>query len=114
MEYRKITAIIENQRLEAVERRLEEGGVKGVSVTKVKGYGDYRNFYTRDWMTSHSRIEIFTDAARADGIARAIVDAAHTGQPGDGIVAVLPVERVYRIRTKAEATPADFQGGERG
>jgi len=108
MEYRKITAIIENQRLEAVERRLEEVGVGGVTVSKVKGYGDYRNFYTRDWMTSHSRIEIFTDAGRADEIARAIMDAAHTGLSGDGIVVVLPVERVYRIRTKAEATPDDF------
>jgi nitrogen regulatory protein P-II 1 len=108
MEYRKVTAIIGNQRLEAVERRLEELGVGGISVSRVKGYGDYRNFYTRDWMTSHARVEIFTDAARADGIAEAILDAAHTGQPGDGIVAVLPVERIYRIRTRAEATPDDF------
>lgn len=108
MEYRKVTAIVENQRLEAVERCLEEIGVGGVSVTKVKGYGDYRNFYTRDWMTSHSRIEVFTDASRVDSIVRAIMEAAHTGQPGDGIVAVLPVERVYRIRTKAPVLPEDL------
>jgi len=114
METRKVTAIIGNQRLEAVERRLEEIGVEGVSVSRVKGYGDYRNFYTRDWMTSHARIEVFTDRERADEIARAIMDAAHTGLAGDGIVAVLPVERVYRIRTKSEATQDDFQGGERG
>ena len=37
---------------------------------------------------------------RADEIAVAIMEAAHTGREGDGIVAVLPVEDVYLIRTK--------------
>lgn len=78
----------------------------------MKGYGDYRNFYTRGWMTSYARIEVFTDRERADEIARVIVEVAHTGLAGDGIVAVLPVECVYRIRTKSEATPDDFLGGE--
>lgn len=108
MEYRKITAIISTLALERVERRLEEIGVKGLSVSKVKGFGDYKNFYSRDWTTEHARIEVFTDRERAEGIASAIMEAAHTGMEGDGIVVVLPVEHVYRIRTKAEATPEDF------
>jgi len=104
MNYRKITAIIRNDLLEKVEHKLQELGIKGISVTKVKGYGEYANFYSKDWMVSNARIEIFIDEARADAIANAIMEAAHVGIEGDGIVAVLPVEKLYRIRTRSEAT----------
>ncbi len=39
MNLRKVTATIRSERLEEVEKRLQEAGVKGLSVTKVKGYG---------------------------------------------------------------------------
>lgn len=104
MDYRKITAIIRRDVLEKVERKLQAMGVRGISVTRVKGYGEYANFYSRDWMVSHARIEIFTTEPKADAIAEAIMEAAHVGLEGDGIVAVLPVEKLYRIRTCAEAT----------
>ena len=104
MEFRKITAIIHPDRLEAVETQLRQLGVPGVSVTKVKGFGEYTNFYTPDWMCSHVRIEIFIEKAKADLIASTIIDAAHAGIAGDGIVAVLPVESIYRIRTKEKCT----------
>lgn len=104
MEFRKVTAIIRVDALEGVERKLRDMGVKGVSVTKVKGYGEYADFYSKDWMVSHARIEIFTHENKADAIARAIMEAAHAGVEGDGIVAVLPVEKVYRIRTRTMAS----------
>ena len=104
MKYRKVTAIIRRDRLEKVEHKLQQIGVQGISVTRVKGYGEYADFYARDWMTSYARIEIFTTAEKVDDIAEAIMDAAHVGLSGDGIVAVLPVEKLYRIRTKSEAT----------
>ncbi len=104
MEFRKVTAIIRADALEKVERKLRDMDVKGVSVTKVKGYGEYADFYSKDWMVSHARIEIFTHETKADAIARAIMETAHVGVEGDGIVAVLPVETVYRIRSRTIAT----------
>jgi len=104
MSYRKVTAIIQRDVLEKVERKLLEMGIRGISVTRAKGYGEYRNFYSRDWMVSHARIEIFVDETKADAIARAIMEVAHVGLEGDGIVAILPVEKLYRIRTRSEAT----------
>lgn len=103
MKYRKVTAIINIDKLVAVETRLQELGVPGVSVTEVKGYGEYANLFSRDWMTRHARIEIFTVPGRVDAIVCAIMNAAHSGLSGDGFVAVLPVEQVYRIRTRAPA-----------
>jgi nitrogen regulatory protein P-II 1 len=108
MNFRKVTAIIQSTVLEKVEQALRETGVNGISVTKVKGYGEYANFYTQDMMVSHARIEIFTYAENAERIAAAIMNAAHTGVTGDGIVAILPVEKVFHIRSKAEATPEDL------
>ena len=100
MIFRKVTAIFRPDRLEAVEDRLRGLTVAGISVTKVKGFGEYTNFYQPDWMCEHVRIEVYTSKLKADEIAEAIIDAAHTGMEGDGIVAILPVESVYHIRTK--------------
>ncbi len=100
MKFRKVTAIIRPERLEAVEECLKRLNVPGVSVTKVKGFGEYADFYRSDWMCNHVRVEVFVGVQQAENIAQAIIDAAHTGVQGDGIVAVLPVESVYHIRTK--------------
>ena len=101
MELRKVVAIIRNQVLEDVEARLSEMRVKGISVTKVEGYGEFANYLNPDWTVTHSRVEIFTEKNMVSGIVEAIMDIAHTGTAGDGIVAVLPVEEIYRIRTKS-------------
>jgi nitrogen regulatory protein P-II 1 len=102
MSFRKVTAIFRPYRLEAVEDRLRELAVPGISVTKVTGYGEYANYYTSDLMSSSVRVEVFIGQHRAEEIAKAIMEAAFTGLEGDGIVAILPVESVYHIRTKQE------------
>ena len=99
-DYCKVTAIIRCELLEKVEFKLQELGINGYSVMQVKGCGEYTDFFTHDCMTKHARVEIFTFADRAEAIAQAIMDAAHSGVEGDGIVAVLPVKQVYRIRTR--------------
>jgi nitrogen regulatory protein P-II 1 len=108
MQFRKVTAIIRSETLEKVEQRLQELGVPGISVTRVKGYGEYANFYTHDWMATNARIEIFTSTKRAEEIARTIMEVANSGAPGDGIVAILPVEKVYNIHNIAELQPDDL------
>ena len=102
---RKIVAIIRNESLEKVQSRLVDIRVRGISVTTVKGYGEYANFFNPDWMVTHSRVEIFAERTRAEDIAAAIMDAAHTGMEGDGIIAIVPVEKLYRIRTRSEIRP---------
>ncbi len=100
MKFRKVTAIIRPERLEAVEECLKKLNVPGVSVTKVKGFGEYANFYNSDWLCQSVRIEIFIGVKQADEIAQTIMEVAHTGVEGDGIIAVIPVETIYHIRTK--------------
>lgn len=102
MEWKMIIAIIRIDKLEAVEGCLKKINVRGISVTKGKGYGEYANFFTSDWYVTHARLEIYCEASRTDEIVHTIIDAAHSGVAGDGIVSVLPVEKIYRVRTKAE------------
>ena len=105
MELSAIIAIISSDRLEQVELGLQELGVAGVSVSKVKGYGEYRNFFAHDWMVESVRLEIFTRKDKMEAITAAIMKTAHTGAPGDGIVVVYPIERFLNIRLQSEATP---------
>lgn len=100
MKYFKVTGIVRSSDLERIEEGLKQASVRGITVTRAKGYGEYRNFFTADWMSSHARIEIFT--TRAQEVANVIVNAAHTGSPGDGLVAIVPVEKVIRIRDRRE------------
>ena len=108
MEQRIIVAIIRRDKLEAVQKRLQEIGIGRIAVSKVKGYGEYCDFFARDWMVDEVRLEIFSGEDRVDIITTAIMDAAHTGLHGDGVIAVMPIERFFRIRTRSEATPNEF------
>lgn len=105
MELKVVIATLRSDALEAVESKLQQAGVQGITVMKSKGYGDYRNFFTRDWMSEGVRIEIYTDAGAVEHIVNTIIDAAHTGEPGDGLVTVLPVEKAFSVRAKSETTP---------
>ena len=108
MDTKLIIAIIRRDRLEPVEQKLQEIGVERINVSKVKGYGEYRDFFARDWMVEEVQIEIFTRQYKVESIAAAIMEAAHTGVPGDGVVAVIPIDKLFLIRTRAEATPEEF------
>lgn len=57
--------------------------------------GEYH--FRHDWSVGHVRLELFVPRADADRYLHAILEAASTGDTGDGIVAVMPVESVLRI-----------------
>lgn len=108
MDIKLIVAMIRRDRLEQVEKTLQDIGVERINVSKVKGYGEYHDFFERSWMVEEVRIEIYTRTDEVEAITAAIMNAAHTGLPGDGIVAVMPVEKLFLIRTRSEATPEEF------
>jgi nitrogen regulatory protein P-II 1 len=104
MEFAKVTAIIRNEVVKNVELALEKAGVSGFTAAKVQGVGEWeRKFSLFTGPSTHFKIEIFTEGNRAEQIVGVIMDAAHTGSVGDGLVAVLPVHKVFRIRNKALA-----------
>lgn len=106
--YARVTAIVRMDRVERVEAALQDIHVSGVSVSHVKGYGEYADFYARDWMDQYARFEIFTSAEHGDRIVEAILAAASSGTRGDGIVCVSPVEQVWRVRGRSPAEPGQI------
>jgi len=105
MVYKRVVAILRGSVLEAVETSLKQLGITGISVSQVKGYGEYANLFQSNWMVTNARIEIFTSQDQVDSIVTTIMETAHAGVAGDGLVAVTPVEKLYRIRTKTEYGP---------
>ena len=97
MDYRKITAIVNADCLAAVEEALQHQASIEVAIIHIKGYGDYKNFYDPEWTSTQARVEVFAELTDVPRIAKAIMDAAYAGLDSDGIVAVLPVETLYRV-----------------
>lgn len=100
MQFCKLTAIIQSDRCDDVEKKLTELGIAGFTISKVKGIGEYRNYYEKEGLAEHIRIEIYLPESSADTIAEGIMEVAHTGAIGDGIVVISPVRDIYRIRTR--------------
>lgn len=105
MELRLVVAIIRTHALELVEKKLQEIGVRGLTVIKARGFGASPNLFSRDWLVDQVKIEIYLEEDRVDSVVAAILDTAHSESPGNGIVAVLPVEKIYSVGTKAEEAP---------
>ncbi|WP_439673223.1 P-II family nitrogen regulator (plasmid) [Cupriavidus necator] len=92
-----VIAIVPSELLESIEKRLAAVHAPGLTATKVKGYGEYRNFFSSDLSTVHTKIEIFAEDAEIEAIINAIVEVGQSTVPGAGIVAVIPVETFLRL-----------------
>ena len=101
-----ITAIIKPFRLDSIRDALSNAGVQGITVTEVKGFGRQRGHtelyrgaeYVVDFLPK-AKIEVVVADADAERVIEAIIDAARTGQVGDGKIFVADLEHVIRIRT---------------
>jgi len=97
MTYRKITAVVRCTELDEVERALQEAGVRGLTMTHVRGYGQHANYYRDDWTVTHARLELFLEQSEVDRVVDIIKRAACSG-----VVAVMPVEEFHHIHENAE------------
>ncbi len=103
---KKIEAIIKPFKLDDVKEALNAIGIKGMTISEVKGYGRQKGHkeiyrgaeYIVDFIPK-VKMEIIVDSPQVDEVIETIRQAAHTGKIGDGKIFVLPVEQVIRVRT---------------
>ena len=103
---KKIEAIIKPFKLDEGKQGLSELGIKGMTVSEVKGFGRQRGHrevyrgaeYQVDFI-SKIKIEIIMESSVVPDAVRVIQEKAHTGEIGDGKIFVTPVEETVRIRT---------------
>src|ERR1700683_5337173 len=102
----KIEAVVRHFKLEAVKNALNERGVKGMTVTEVRGFGrqkghteTYRGAeYAVDFLPK-VKIEVVTSDDHSREVIDTILRTARTGQVGDGKIFVTDLVGAIRIRT---------------
>ena len=101
-----IEAIIRKERIEPVKGALEQMGILGMTVTQVSGRGRQKGIALQ-WRAGEYRVDLLPKAKleivleddECDPAVEAICKAAKTGKEGDGMIFVLPVGNVVRVRT---------------
>ena len=103
---KKVEAIIRPFKLEDVKIALVNLGIVGMTVSEVRGFGRqkgqverYRGSEFTVEFLQKLKIEVVISDESADGVIKAIADAAKTGEIGDGKIFVSSIESVVRIRT---------------
>jgi nitrogen regulatory protein P-II 1 len=103
---KRIEAVIKPFKLEEVKEALSNNGIKGLTVTEVKGFGRqkghkelYRGAEYEIEFLPKIKLEIVVPDSEVESVVEAIVSTARTGRLGDGKVFVTHVEQVIRIRT---------------
>jgi nitrogen regulatory protein P-II 1 len=101
-----LECIVRPGALDKVKEALGKLGVMGMTVSEVKGFGRqkghkelYRGTEYQIDFTPKLRIEVVVADGVVERAVGAVVEAAHSGEIGDGKIFVLPVEEVVRIRT---------------
>ena len=101
-----IVAIIRPERLSEVLEALFHAEVRGLTISRVQGHGgeiehveNYRGTSVKMALAEKVRIEIGVSNHFVQTAVDAILGAARTGEVGDGKIMVMPMDKIYRIRT---------------
>ncbi len=103
---KRVEAIIRPFKLDEVKIALVNAGIVGMTVSEVRGFGRqkgqterYRGSeYTVEFLQK-LKLEIVVEDAQVDMVVSKIVEAARTGEIGDGKIFISPVDEIVRIRT---------------
>ncbi len=103
---KKLECIIRPFKLEEVKDALNNVGVRGMTVSEVRGFGRSRGHtelyrgseYTIEFVPK-LKLEIVLEDENTDKVIDAVLKAASTGKIGDGKIFVLPIDETIRIRT---------------
>ncbi|MDD5452059.1 MAG: P-II family nitrogen regulator [Desulfovibrionales bacterium] len=103
---KKIEAIIKPFKIDEVKDALSLIGIKGMTITEVKGFGRQKGHkevyrgaeYVVDFVPK-IKIEVVIDDVMVERVVETIIKSAHTGKIGDGKIFVYSIDEVIRIRT---------------
>ena len=116
---KKIEAIIREDKLNDVKEALRQIGIVGLNSFEIRGHGRQGGVtlagrsgtYQVD-MLSKIQINIILSEHNLEETIEAILNSAYTGEPGDGLIFVYPVEEAIRIRTRERGHEAMMYPGD--
>jgi len=101
-----IKSIVRPNKVDEVREALERLNIAGITVTDVRGHGRQKGhtavYRGKEYAVSllpKVEIEVVVPNDVVDEVIKAVIEAARTGEIGDGRVFVLPVDAGYNIRT---------------
>ena len=108
-----IIAVIKPFKLEEVREALSDIGVRGITVTEVKGFGRQKGHtelyrgaeYVVDFLPK-VKLELAVDDEQVDRVVEAITESARTSKIGDGKIFVMDLGQAVRIRTGESGSSA--------
>ncbi len=103
---KKIEAIIKPFKLDSLKEGLADIGITGMTISEVKGFGRQKGHteiyrgaeYVVEFIPK-IKVEVVVSAEQVDQVINKIMESVKTGKIGDGKIFVLPVDKIYRIRT---------------
>ncbi len=98
---KKIEAIVRKDKFQDIYKVLEKSGIGGMTVSDAQGFGHHRN-----GLKPKVKIEIYCDEFQVDHIVEMICKTGKTGTTGDGKIAILDLENIYKIRTGEQGASA--------
>ncbi|NLI93870.1 MAG: P-II family nitrogen regulator [Peptococcaceae bacterium] len=104
---KKVESVIRGNKLDQVEKALSHLGVSGITVSQVLGWGRQKGHITEFYrgkevevrLLPKVKIEVIVNDGECDEVKKIIAENAKTGNIGDGVIWVTPVEDFVRIRT---------------
>jgi len=116
---KKIEAIIREDKLNDVKEALREIGIVGLNVFEIRGHGRQGGItlvgrsgsYQVD-MLIKIQLNIILSEANLEETIETILNSASTGETGDGLIFVFPVEEAIRIRTRERGHEAVMYPGD--
>ena len=110
---KKIEAILRPEKLSKVKEALENLGYPGMSIIRIEGHGrqkgkveQFRGREFRVEFLPKIKIEIAARDQDVERITRTIIEAAKTGEIGNGKIFISPLENTLRIRTGEQGEQA--------
>jgi len=110
---KKIEAIIREDKVNDVKDALAEIGIVGLNMFEVRGHGRQGGIQLvgragtyQVNMLPKIQVNIVLNDRNLDVAIEVILKSAYTGEPGDGIIFVTPVEDVIRVRTRERGQDA--------
>ncbi|XP_021812724.1 nitrogen regulatory protein P-II homolog [Prunus avium] len=115
----KVEAILRPWRVSQVSSALLKIGIRGVTVSDVRGFGAQGGSterhggseFTEDNFVAKVKMEIVVSKDQVEAVVDKIIEEARTGEIGDGKIFVVPVSDVIRIRTGERGERAEKMTG---
>ena len=102
---KKIECVLKEEKMKVAVDSLLLAGAPGITVTKVEGIGTQR-VTGEPLLKPKVKIEIYLDDDEVDTIIKTLEIAGRDGKMGDGKIAVMDVENLFRVRTGEQGKEA--------